>query len=196
LTGDFYFSTKGADNRFSQEQARLEKERRELEKLRAEIERKQRESQNQRVEVASVPPNPSYTRPLSSTSNIIKRDGIYVAYANGIVKDTKTGLEWITGPDRSTTWNEARSWVQSLNLDGGGWRMPTMDKLAGLYKSGSGIRNMTPLLKTTGWRVWSGETKGSSVAGDLDFFYGFRDWNTRDFSYNSRAFAMRSRSDR
>ena len=70
--------------------------------------------QNKRVEVASVPSKPS------STSNVIKRDGQYVAYANGIVRDTKAGLEWVAGPDKDTDWNEARSWVQSLNLDDGG----------------------------------------------------------------------------
>ena len=138
LGGDFYFSTQGTDNRFSQEQAKLEQERRELEQGRAEFERKQRESQNKRVEVASVPSTPSSSRPTSSTSNAIKRDGIYVAYANGIVKDTRTALEWKVGPDRDTVWDEARSWVQNLNLDGGGWRMPTMDELAGLYKKRAG----------------------------------------------------------
>ena len=47
----------------------------------------------------------------STAANVIMRDGIYVAYANGIAKDTKTGLEWKAGPDRDTDWNEARSWV-------------------------------------------------------------------------------------
>ncbi len=124
LTGDFYFSTKGVDSRFSQEQARLAQERREFEQAKAEFERRQKESQNQRIEVASVPQRPSSPRPTSSTSNVIKRDGIYVAYANGIVKDTKTGLEWKAGPDKSMDWNEARSWVQSLNLDGGAGGCP------------------------------------------------------------------------
>jgi len=64
----------------------------------------------------------------------VSDDGRYVAYANGIVKDTNTGLEWKAGPDKDTNWNQARSWVQSLNLDGGGWRMPTMDEVEGLYK--------------------------------------------------------------
>jgi hypothetical protein len=50
----------------------------------------------------------------------VARDGVYVAYANGIVKDTKTGLEWVVGPDKDTNWEEAKSWVQNLNLDGGG----------------------------------------------------------------------------
>ena len=171
----------------------LEKERRELEQLRAELEKKQRESQNQRIEVASVPQKPSSSRPSSSTSNVTNRDGVYVAHANGIMKDTKTDLEWKVGPDSDTNWNDARSWVQSLNLDGGGWRMPTMDELEDLYKKGKGGRNMTPLLKTTGWWVWSGETKGSSEARSFYFYGGNRRWYTRGNSYHHRAFAVRSR---
>ena len=128
-------------------------------------------------------------------SNVIKRDGIYVAYANGIVRDTKTGLEWKVGPDKNTNWNQARSWVQSLNLDGGGWRMPTMDELGDLYKKGAGKRNMTPLLKTTGWIAWSGETKGSSLAGNFHFIDDDRIWDYRRSSGLCRAFAVRSRSD-
>ena len=150
------------------------------------------ESQSQRVEVASVPQKPSPSQPSKSTSNIIDRVDQYVAYANGIVKDTKSGLEWKAGPDRDTNWNEARSWVQSLNLDSEGWRMPTTDELKGLYKKETGSRNMTPLLKTTGWGVWSGETKGSSRARDLDFYDGDRSWYGRDTSTTRRAFAVRS----
>jgi len=196
LTGDFYFSTKGKDNRFSEEQARLERERRELEELRAEIERKQRESQSQKVDMASLPQKSSYSQPSSSTSKVIERDGVYVAYANGIVKDTNTGLEWKVGPYKVTNWNQARFWVQSLNLDGGGWRMPTMDELEDLYKKGAGkFRNMTRLLKTWGrTAVWSSEIEGSG-AWYFYFDNGSRRWTSRDDSYRKRAFAVRSRGD-
>ena len=44
---------------------------------------------------------------------------------------------------------------------GGGWRMPTIRELEGIYKKGTGPRNMTPLLQMKGWWVWSGETEGS-----------------------------------
>ena len=176
LGGDFYFSTKGSNSRSGQERARLEQERWEFEQAKAEFERKRKESQNQRIEVASVPKKFSSSRPSSSTSNVIQRDGIYVAYANGIVKDTKTGLEWKVGPYKNTNWNQARSWVESLNLDGGGWRMPTMNELEGLYKKGMGSHNITPLLKATLGKylwVWSGETKGSSRAGGFAFAVAF-----------------------
>ena len=194
LMGEFFIAGGGAGDsaermRFQEEQARIEKERRELEELRAEIERKQRESQQQRIEVASVPQRPPSSRHSSSSSSIVDRDGAYVAYANGIVKDTSTGLEWKAGPDTYMTWDEARSWVQSL---GGDWRMPTTDELAGLYNKGKGDRNMTPLLKTTGWWVWSGETKGSSIACYFYFSAGFAGWDGRNSSRNIRAFAVRS----
>ena len=123
----------------------------------------------------------------------IARDGSFCKYANGIVKDTNTGLEWLAGPDRDTNWNEARSWVENLTVAGGGWRMPTREELSVLYQKGAGTRNMTSLLKTTGWWVWSGETRDSSSAWDFDFYDGSENWRYRSSSNNSRGFAVRSR---
>ena len=72
-----------------------------------------------------------------------------------------------------------------------------MDELADLYKDGTGSRKMTPLLKTTGWFVWSGETKGSSAARDFDLYHGgYSSWAIGGSSSNGkRAFAVRSRGD-
>jgi hypothetical protein len=71
--------------------------------------------------------------------------------------------------------------------------MPSKDELKTLYEKGKGSRNMTPLLKTTGWFAWSGETESYSIVGGVDFTDGFRSWCSRDSSYHSRAFAVRSR---
>jgi hypothetical protein len=57
----------------------------------------------------------------------VAKDGPYVSYENGIVYDEKTNLEWVAGPDKFVTWDEAKEWVESLSLEGGGWRMPTKD---------------------------------------------------------------------
>ena len=74
------------------------------------------------------------------------------------------------------------------------WRMPTMDELEGLYQKGKGTRNMCPLLKTTGWWVWSGEIKDSSSAWYFYFFGdGRKGWYDHDHSSYGRAFAVRSR---
>jgi len=105
------------------------------------------------------------------------------------MKDMDTGLEWKAGPDTDMNWNEARAWVRGL---GEGWRMPTMDELAHLYQEGKGPRNMTPLLETTGWWVWSGEEVGSSNARAFNFGTGIRGWSARDYARYGRAFAVRS----
>ena len=119
--------------------------------------------------------------------------GRFIAYNNGIILDKKTDLEWISGPDKDTNWKEAKSWVESLTVDGGGWRMPTIKELKTLYQEGVGPHNMTPLLKTTGGYVWSSEIKeGSSMPhgflfNNIDEHWGFPS------VFDKRGFAVRSR---
>ncbi len=118
-------------------------------------------------------------------------DGRFVANDNGVVTDTKAGLEWFVGPDRDTTWYEAKSWAESLSVDDGGWRLPTREELKSLYKQGAGTRNMSPLLKTTGEFVWSGELIGSSYAWGFCFGIGREYWPLCSFSDTARGFAVR-----
>ena len=125
----------------------------------------------------------------------LARDGFFILYENRVVKNTITGLEWVTGPDKDMNWEKAQSWIQSLKIDGGGWRMPTTNELKELYDEGNGDRNMTPLLKITGWWVWSGETKGSSGAWNFNFIPGTKGWYPRYASGGGRAFAVRSWDD-
>ena len=154
-------------------------------------------SQPEGTRIAYIPkktsPVVSPTASVDSKLKKIARDGRFIAYANGIIKDTSTGLEWKVGPDRRTTWDEARLWVQSLNIDDGGWRMPTVDELEGLYKEGAGSRNMTPLLKTTGWWIWLDETMGLSLARGFYFSNGASSWHGRNGSLGLRAFAVRKK---
>lgn len=91
------------------------------------------------------------------------------------------------------TWYNANSWVSGLHLAGGGWRMPKRGELKRLYQKGKGSRNMTPLLKTAGWYVWTGEEKDSSSAWRFDFYDGNEDWRSIGLTYDTRAFAVRSR---
>ncbi|MFC1814228.1 PEGA domain-containing protein [Thermodesulfobacteriota bacterium] len=125
-------------------------------------------------------------------------NGHVVADSGGIIVDTKTGFEWITGPDKDTTWNEAKRWVEILNkkeVADGYWRMPTRKELKTLYQKGVGKRNMVPLLKTTGWFVWSKEEKDSATVWGLNFYSGNETWGFRGplFYDYGRVFAVRSR---
>ncbi len=128
---------------------------------------------------------------------------------NAIYYDKNTDLEWLAGPDKATNWYDAKKWVDSLAAaaGGGGWRMPTLKELETLYQKGKKC-NLKPFLKTTGCWVWSGETKGSSLAWGYDYFYepggsilsggsvsgsGPVTLNRDDSTSSSRGFAVRSR---
>jgi hypothetical protein len=122
------------------------------------------------------------------------RDGAMIRYENGIVYDPATRLEWMAGPDQRLDWNEARAWAEGLSVGGGGWRLPTRDELQTLYKEGSGSRNMTSLLQTSGWFIWSSETRDLSTAWIFNFYYnGFEIYDRRSDRRGNRAFAVRSR---
>jgi len=125
----------------------------------------------------------------------VNQDGSFIAYSTGVVLDKNTGLEWFADPDRDTNWNQAQVWVESLNVAGGGWRMPTVKELKTLYKKGAGKRNRTSLLKTSGYWVWSGKTKDLKAWG---FNFSRGNWNLgiREGHYDFdgiRGFAVRSR---
>jgi hypothetical protein len=96
-----------------------------------------------------------------------------------------------------TTWNDAQTWVKDLTADGGGWRMPTIEELKTLYKKGAGENNMTPLLKTSGFSVWSGEKKDSLTAWKVVFFSGGTSYRVIPIDCSrcifTRAFAVRSK---
>jgi len=160
---------------------RLAEEQKELERLEAERKRLA-EEQKRKIIVASIDPK----------DREIARDGHYIAYDNGIVRDSKTGLEWVAGPDRDYSWYHAKRWTKKLTISGGGWRMPTKNELRTLYEKGKGSRNITPLLKTTGYAVWSSDD--SSSAWHFDFNLGdYWGWSNSNWSSPTRAFAVRSR---
>jgi actin-related protein len=153
------------------------------------------EAQKHEVKVTIAAVDPAITG-----TKIVAPDGRYVKLGSGVVRDTQSGLEWYAGPDKNTSWDDVKGWVARLKVDGGDWRMPTITELKGLYRKGVGLRNMTPLLESTGWVVWSGETGGlGTIAGNsgwaLDFDNGLELLDRRDNSISKRGFAVRSMSE-
>lgn len=74
----------------------------------------------------------------------------YSVSSEGVIKDSQTGLEWLVGPDKGTSYYEAEAWVNGSKIAGGGWRMPTLAELKDLY--GRGLD--APAFKTAGRFVW------------------------------------------
>jgi TolB-like protein len=110
-----------------------------------------------------------------------------------IIFDAESGLEWRVGPDKDTKYDQAVDWVQSLNENDHGWRLPTSRELAAIYQPGLGDRNMPASYKTTGWIVWTDEVKGSIKSGCFNFFKGRKGYRTRKIGSRCRVFAVRAR---
>lgn len=128
-------------------------------------------------------------------------DGRFIAYDNGTVSDTQTGLMWASKDNGSgINWEDAKSYCK--NYRGGGyadWRLPTQDELAGLfdaantYPSDCGYDvHLTKLIRLTCSAPWASETRGSGAA-TFYFTGGGRFWNPQSFGTSyARALPVRS----
>jgi hypothetical protein len=119
--------------------------------------------------------------------------GRFVRTETGVVEDRYLGLEWVVGPKKVTSWDEANSWVESLTVDGGGWRMPAREELRSLYQEGGGLSNHISAAFRTNCRfVWTGEKVGPQHAWGFCFGIGEEFWPRCSYSQNTHAFAVRS----
>ena len=108
------------------------------------------------------------TPSICLSAQAIDRDGRFIAYDNGTVLDTKTGLIWAARDNgKDITWQAAKTYCE--NYRGGGytdWRMPSPTEL---YPLDIGKNNpdgypVTRLVKLTGSCMWSSKTRGSTAA--------------------------------
>ena len=133
-------------------------------------------------------------------SGIDKR---FSASGNGTVRDRKTGLEWAQRDNgQDINWNSARSYCSNLGLAGGGWRLPSMDELEGIYdrsetlttSCGGYTCEVSPLFSLTGYWYWSDESNGSSEAWFFSLGDGSRASLTVSYPGLLRALCVRRRS--
>jgi hypothetical protein len=194
--GDFSFIPKSGQE--VNERERIEQERIKLERLKAEIETMQNtpslDTIGQTIKHASISTEVTALEKGAPQPRFEKDD-------DGVILDTLTGLEWYAVPERITKWDDANRWIKKLEVSGGGWRMPALSELRGLYQINAGPRNMTPLFNNTSWFLWSSETKDpssswtkqSSHAWCFDFNHGAAYYYKRKGSTLERAFAVRFR---
>jgi hypothetical protein len=139
------------------------------------------------------------------------RDGRFIAYNNGTIIDTKSGLMWAAEDNRSDiNWDDAKSYCQNYRWGGyNDWRMPTQEELASLYDNTKRYTAtcgyfvfLTPLIRLTCTLVWAAETRGSEGA-NFDFNPGYkkwlppsstgeRKWTVKTETFFSRALPVRS----
>lgn len=131
--------------------------------------------------------------------NIILKFSPLKVSTDGVITDSRTGLEWAPVPNKDMNWGQANQYAQSLSLAGGGWRLPTRVELRGLFETGKTGCGIAMFNVTNKW-VWSSElcnnygSPGARVSyvNDGDDKCTSRD-NATPFGYGSRVLAVRSR---
>jgi hypothetical protein len=140
--------------------------------------------------------NDSTERAEAESKNEIETNlgGGFVSYGKGKLFDRHTGLEWFLGPDKKTTWNEAKSWVENLNTDGGGWRIPTIFELKIFYHNLAGAKDIANVLNTSGLYVWSEKNHtDKETFSKISLFNCSESPTCCDSFKKTRCFAVRSK---
>jgi hypothetical protein len=107
------------------------------------------------------------------------------------VKDQKTGLTWQRNPDTKTrTWAEAKAYCESLDVAGGGWRLPRLKELLTIVDSTRGNPAIDPTAfpNTMLERYWSATRyAGNTVsAWTLVFSVGYSNYANEADTYFTR----------
>jgi len=140
----------------------------------------------------------SDTTMQQETANVMEtgRDGRFIAFNNGTVKDSGTGLTWAAKDNgEDIPWIGAKKYCETYN--GGGftdWRMPTLEELAGIYDPARENRHgysVTELIDISACCPWPSNELGSEAAA-FSFSYGGKYWLPKSCSFNSRALPVRN----
>jgi hypothetical protein len=112
---------------------------------------------------------------------------------NGVISDRDTSLDWYVGSNPDNTYAQAKAWTEGLTVAGGGWRLPTMAELKGIYKKGASAYNMDPLFQVKGAWVWSGELRNDWSVWGLAFYNDLQGWHSMHYGNGRVVLAVRSR---
>jgi Protein of unknown function (DUF1566) len=101
----------------------------------------------------------------------------FVTTGGGVVRDSRTGLEWTNRDhDRSLAWEDADRHCRELKQGGRpGWRLPEIGELQALYDEhadqpcGHWRCHLDPAISLAGPYVWSASMRGPVTRFYLDF---------------------------
>ncbi len=102
--------------------------------------------------------------------------------ANGIVTDSASGLQWQDNAIGATmTWAAAGTYCTDLNLDGTGWRLPSIEELKSIVDYADTVSPIIASVfqNTASGSYWSSTTYASNPDGAwyVYFNYGYDNAN-------------------
>lgn len=106
--------------------------------------------------------------------------GRFTKAGDGVVLDSRTGLEWTARDhDQSLAWEDADRHCRELRQDGrAGWRLPEIGELQALYDKQAGQRcgdqrcRLDPAISLAGPYVWTATVRFPGTRFYLDFMTG------------------------
>ena len=131
-------------------------------------------------------------RDISRVKSIIDRrivlykDGARAALAN-------IDLEWVPGPSREFRWLAAKYWAQSIDIDGGSWRLPTLTEIGSIYMATEYPYTIQSPLSANGmyWTSVRSSAEGVRIVFVRDL--GIHESSAHPENRGGRAFAVRVR---
>lgn len=156
--------------------------------------------------VNSVPYDVEITAKAAEAKSTLKKTGQtteYTPYDDGyyhtgvdpsytrnsdVVKDLITGLEWqddVAAATVTKTWAEAGPYCAALSLDGGGWRLPTIDELVYITDKSKFDPAINAVFQNkVSSNYWSSTTVASDTgnAWGVNFYYGNDHWYYKSVS--------------
>lgn len=131
---------------------------------------------------------------------LLYQDGVYSKYGSGIIFDSSTNLEWLVGPDKTLSWEQADHYVSNHSVEGGNWRLPTIAELKSLYNKDLEPMRRNSLFHSNRWGVWSSERREEKIGESVvyfplyfDFHGGEPKWTNGRVGYNGMVFMVRYR---
>ncbi len=131
----------------------------------------------------SAAAKPQTPVPAPNTPRIVKQDSRYVAYENGTVVDSKTGLMWTQRDNgENLNWRNAKKQCENLRIGGyTDWRLPTLSELKTLFSPDSpSVQKcnqkypiyLTKMIDLSCGSIWAADTRESAAA-----FFNFTSGN-------------------
>lgn len=131
-------------------------------------------------------------------------DGRWKVTKPQVITDTFTDTQWTQRDNLGDiNWHDAKAHCANLKLDGGGWRLPTMNELSQLYSGAQGNKvacgayqcSAPKAFYLTGTWFWSGEQgNSSSEAWDFHLTDGSRISGHVSYAAGTRALCVRRSS--
>ena len=152
--------------------------------------------------IAGTKGGESNTNPIPTArprrGNEIKRTDHLIAYDNGTVLDTHTGLMWAAS-DNGKDINRYDAGSYCRNFRNGGhtdWRLPNHDEITSLYtqsrKSGYGY-HVKKLINVSSANIWVSDTGNSGAGGAyFTFTVGRKRWDNQSDSEGYRVLPVRT----